>query len=54
MLGLAFGVALRKVRDFLWKINLTMKIIPIEMLPKDQISELNKFFKNQWALSYLD
>ena len=41
-----FGVMIKKLRDYLWKINLTMKILPLDHLKKENIQDLKEFFKS--------
>ncbi|CDW71672.1 UNKNOWN [Stylonychia lemnae] len=41
-----FGVVLSKMRNYLWQINLAMKVLPLDDLPKGTINNLKKFFKN--------
>eukprot|EP00347_Sterkiella_histriomuscorum_P019049 403343159 len=45
LLILVFGVALGKMRNYLWRINLAMKILPIDVLSNQSIQSLKKFFK---------
>ena len=49
---LFFGVMLAKLRDYLWKTNLTMKILPIDYLQKESIQDLKEFFKS-WILKQI-
>ena len=40
---LVFGYS--RIKDSMWRTNLTLKIMPIELLPKESLSEMKSFFK---------
>lgn len=47
LLILLFSVHMfKKIKDYLWKTNLLLRILPIEGLPKDKLSDLKSFYNS--------
>ena len=39
-----FTVSYRQIKDIMWKTNLTLKIMPMEFIPRKCLPDLKKFF----------